>query len=86
MKIAARLGAALSVAGLGFLTGFVATFVVNLAVSGFGEFDGDAGAKFAELGESVVVGFVFGLLGFWLGARLSQRIPLDHAPNEIGED
>jgi hypothetical protein len=62
----------------------VATFIVNLAVFGFGEFDGDASAKFAELDESVVVGFVFGLLGFWLGARLSQRIPLDHAPNEIG--
>jgi hypothetical protein len=77
MKIAARLGVALGVAGVGFLTGFGVTFVVNLAAFGFSKFDGDAGAKFGLLGESFAVGFVFGLPGFWLGARLSQRIPLD---------
>jgi hypothetical protein len=69
MKIAARFAVALSGAGMGFLSGFAATFVVNLAVFGFGRFEGDAGAK--------VIGFVLGLLGFWLGARRSRHLPLD---------
>ena len=76
MKIAARLAVALGIACVAFVTGFIATSVVNIAVHG-SEFDGDAGAKFGLLAESVAIGLVFGLLGFWLGARLSRRIPLD---------
>jgi hypothetical protein len=76
VRILARLAVALGIAGLGFATGFVATFVANLAILGYGEFEGDAGAKFGLLGESILVGLVCGLLGFWLGSRLSLRIPL----------
>lgn len=77
MRIAARFAVAVTTAFALFVIGFIAVFVINLAIYGAQEFDGDAGAKFGMFGEAVAAGFVLSIVGFVVGARLARRIPLE---------
>jgi hypothetical protein len=82
MRITIRLAIAIGAAAASFVLGFLAAFSTYLALFSPSYFNGDAGAKFGVLGMSVLVGLIFSLTGFIVGARLSLRIPLNTADSQ----
>jgi cytochrome c biogenesis factor len=53
-----------------FVLGLLGTFVVNQAIYGSGEFDGNAGASFAVLVEGTTIGCLLAIITLFVALHL----------------